>query len=293
MSPIALAQGETEIWTDKATYQEGEVMLVTLKVSNPDQTTYTWTTHCNKPTLDFDGLHLDYTVCSTYTEPFQFTPGSWRSWTFTLQPNVLGLPQTNGEHELVVYFAHLSDTVHFSAPMYLGGRVQARISLSANPDSVAAARDALQATVISSREWPNIIEEVWEIVGMTIEEADAAYDGPDVDVRIIERTLDYVELISVDLDRPPEIPARTSVEVYPNPFKGSSTVHVRTNSTGHVSIEILDLAGRRVATAFDGLLRAGSDHEFTLSLDGRPSGLYIWRVVGERRLDSGMIAFIK
>jgi hypothetical protein len=268
-------------------------MLVTLKVSNPDTTTYTWTTHCNLPTLDFDGLHLDYPACQTYTEHFQFTPGSWRSWTFSLQPNVLGLPRTDGQHEVVAYFAHLTDTVHFSAPMYLGGRVEARISLSANPDSVAAARDALQATVISSREFPNIIVEVWEIVGMTIEDADAEYDGPDVEVRVIERTLNGEDVTSVDLDRPPEIPARTSVEVYPNPFRGSSTIHIRANSTEQVAVEIVDITGRRVATVFDGLLRAGSDHQFTLSLDGRPSGLYIWRVVGESEVASGMIAFIK
>lgn len=293
MTSVSFAQGETEIWSDKATYQEGEVMLVTLKVSNPDQATYTWTTPCNFPTLDFDGLHLDYRYCQLYTEFFQFTPGSWRSWTFTLQPNVLGLPQIDGEHEVVVYFAHLSDTVHFSAPMYLGGRVKAWISLSANPDSVAAVRDALHATVISSHEFPNFIDEVWEIVGMTIEDADAEYDGPDVDVRVIERTLDLEDVTSVDLDHRAEIPERTAVVVYPNPFKGSSTIHIRTNSTGHVSVEVVDLVGRRVATVFDGLLRAGSDHHFTLSLDGHPSGLYIWRVVGESKVDSGMIAFIK
>lgn len=273
----AFAQGQTEIWTDKAEYAVGETITVTLKVSNPDATTYTWATECNSPTIDFDGLHVGYQICSTYTHQYVFPPGSWRSWTLSLDPEALGLPQTDGQHEVVVHFAHLSDAVQFTAPQFVGGRVEAHVFHSANPDSVAAARLDLQATVISSLDFTSFTYEVWEIVGTTIEDADARYNGPDVNVIALPRYLDHADVTSVDVERLAETPERWAFDVYPNPFAGVTRVSYDIPVPSPVRVSVFDLLGREVIQVEDGVLPAGP-HEVMVDGTGLRSGVYVLRL---------------
>lgn len=65
----------------------------------------------------------------------------------------------------------------------------------------------------------------------------------------------------------------TLLKLYPNPFRGSSTVSVHMERTGKAGLVVYDIAGRKVATLFNGVLPAG-DHRFSF----RPSagsGIYI------------------
>ena len=81
---------------------------------------------------------------------------------------------------------------------------------------------------------------------------------------------------------------RVSLSASPNPFRGETTVELASATGGsraHVTVH--DLAGRRVATLFDGVLAQGTTR---LSWDGRgargpmPAGVYLVRaeVHGER-----------
>ncbi|MCB0719234.1 MAG: choice-of-anchor B family protein [Bacteroidetes bacterium] len=77
------------------------------------------------------------------------------------------------------------------------------------------------------------------------------------------------------LDHGIEPDAPGSVDVFPNPFVESATVRVRQNSTGPLRVDVHDILGRRVATLFDGAVRA--DETIELDLDGTnlPAGQYL------------------
>ncbi|MDX1547144.1 MAG: hypothetical protein R3247_09160, partial [Rhodothermales bacterium] len=51
--------------------------------------------------------------------------------------------------------------------------------------------------------------------------------------------------------------------------------------TQHVRVEVYDVAGRRVALLHDGPLPAHEAHAFTFDAGRLPSGLYLYRAVGE------------
>jgi len=60
---------------------------------------------------------------------------------------------------------------------------------------------------------------------------------------------------------------------YPNPTSGTSTVDVSLARSGPLSVRVVDMLGREVATLADGPATAGTHH---LTLDGRalPGGVY-------------------
>ena len=69
---------------------------------------------------------------------------------------------------------------------------------------------------------------------------------------------------------------------HPNPFRPSTRIHFRTRVRGHVRIDILDVAGRRVASLVDDTLPAG---EHVTGWDGRTStgraaspGMFFYRL---------------
>jgi hypothetical protein len=269
-------QGETEIWTDKASYTEGETIEVTLKVSNPDAVTYSWTTHCNAPTIVFDDIELDYEACVTYTHHFQFSPGSWRSWTFPLRPEKLGLPVSTGVHRIVVRFAHLADTVYVDAPAFAGGIVEAGIAPTAHPDSVAAVKASLQAEVLWSGA-PQSSFEYWQIRGMTLEEASNRFQGPHVFLSP-HRVLS--EGTSVDTDMQESIPQAVDILAFPNPFRLRSTIQMSVPVSQHIRLEVYDALGRRVASLHEGMLHPGETYAFEFAAIGLPSGQYFYRAKG-------------
>jgi hypothetical protein len=70
--------------------------------------------------------------------------------------------------------------------------------------------------------------------------------------------------------------------VHPDPAGAATAITFKTARSGQVSVEVFDVAGRRVAIPFDGTLPAGS-HDVRFDLDGRDGrplgdGVYLVRV---------------
>ena len=63
---------------------------------------------------------------------------------------------------------------------------------------------------------------------------------------------------------------------FPNPFNPSTVVRFRISQSGHVTLTVFDLLGRRVETLADGLMSPGI-HERTFEARGLPSGVYLCR----------------
>jgi hypothetical protein len=88
-----------------------------------------------------------------------------------------------------------------------------------------------------------------------------------------------------DLDREIEaLPARTRLlQNVPNPFNPTTTIRFDLAQTGHVELQIFDVAGHRVRELIDGPLQARRGHVVVWNgLDDRgqrvPSGLYFYRL---------------
>ncbi|HMB71108.1 MAG TPA: FlgD immunoglobulin-like domain containing protein, partial [bacterium] len=80
------------------------------------------------------------------------------------------------------------------------------------------------------------------------------------------------------------------IRVWPNPFREGLTAAVRTAAAGPVRVEVIDVAGRRIATIADGNAPAGF-HEFTWdgmdTAGGRTAaGVYLLRITTDDGAES-------
>ncbi len=64
---------------------------------------------------------------------------------------------------------------------------------------------------------------------------------------------------------------------YPNPARTSTTIPFSLETPGEVSLDLYDLAGRRVATWFEGFAAAGVS-EVRVDVAGLPPGVYVYRL---------------
>ncbi len=79
-----------------------------------------------------------------------------------------------------------------------------------------------------------------------------------------------------------EVPNRYLVtDAYPNPFNPRTQFTVMVKETQEVRVEVFNSLGQLVTTLYDGSLAANSRHRFTFDSNGLPSGIYLYRVVGE------------
>jgi len=79
---------------------------------------------------------------------------------------------------------------------------------------------------------------------------------------------------------------------YPNPTSGTSTVDVSLARSGPLSVRVVDMLGREVATLADGPATAGTHH---LTLDGRalPGGVYTIVMEAEGRRQSRRVVVVR
>lgn len=101
-----------------------------------------------------------------------------------------------------------------------------------------------------------------------------------------------VEPVAVE-EEPPDLPVTHVLSAaYPNPSpQAAFTLTVR--RAQHVRIDLFDLIGRRVDTLFEGFLLAGTPHRFMMDVDGLPSGVYVYRAVGEDFADSQAVVLMR
>jgi len=88
------------------------------------------------------------------------------------------------------------------------------------------------------------------------------------------------------VDKAPGLGSAVLADISPNPFNPMTTVAFVLPNSGHVRIDVYDLAGRRVQTLVDGNRDAGR-HEVTLDGSGLASGIYMVR------MDSGDVSVSK
>ena len=80
---------------------------------------------------------------------------------------------------------------------------------------------------------------------------------------------------------------------YPNPFNPQSQFTLAVAQEQHVTAELYNTLGQRVAILFEGTVEANQSQLVTIDGAGLPSGMYIVRVNGERFADALSVTLLK
>ena len=80
---------------------------------------------------------------------------------------------------------------------------------------------------------------------------------------------------------------------YPNPFNPETQVTLMVATPQQVRVDVYDVVGRRVALLHDGLLEADQLHRFVFDARNLPSGIYLYRILGERFRDTKSVMLVK
>jgi hypothetical protein len=105
------------------------------------------------------------------------------------------------------------------------------------------------------------------------------FNGNSADARLIR--LDYVDedpATSVNQGSNPVVPQAISLfQAYPNQFNPATRISFELPGQMHVTLEVFDMLGRKIATLVDSSLPAGP-HAAEFEAAGLPSGFYIYRL---------------
>jgi Putative Ig domain len=88
---------------------------------------------------------------------------------------------------------------------------------------------------------------------------------------------------------PEELPVSVGLSNYPNPFSAQTLLSFELETGGAVTLEVVDLLGRRVEVLLSGALGPGS-HEVTWDAASVPAGLYLARLSGPHLSETRALA---
>ena len=80
---------------------------------------------------------------------------------------------------------------------------------------------------------------------------------------------------------------------YPNPFNPQSQFTLAVAQDQHVTAELFNTLGKRIAVLFAGTVEANQVQSVTIDGAGLPSGMYIVRVIGDRFSDALSVTLLK
>jgi hypothetical protein len=79
----------------------------------------------------------------------------------------------------------------------------------------------------------------------------------------------------------------------PNPFPTATRIRFLLPQEDEVTLEVHDPAGRKVATLLNHERRAAGRHDIEFRAEGIPSGLYCYRLVTSRGVDTRKMLILK
>ncbi len=118
--------------------------------------------------------------------------------------------------------------------------------------------------------------------------------GTDVNFRTDNWLFADSSMASTALEDPAEVPAQAKLgSAYPNPFSRATQFDLTVEQPQRVKVEVVDVLGRAVAVLHDGMLRGQETRIFTFSGAGLSNGLYVYRVTGERFVESRRVVLVR
>ncbi len=270
--------------TDQAEYAYGETILFRYTISNESDEPLTLEAGSGscQVLIEFGPLP-SITRCTADVVRIDFAPHSSRTWVWEIVPSEHGVPAASGEQTItaVFDFNRFPATASLTAPQYLGGRLYVDLAAGVTLGDVQNVVEALNVEVLEYNAFYNSY--LWEISGMTLEDAIATYaSDPRFEYIEAERTIMFSQSFATGADdgaAPLAAPVLTAAS--PNPFTTSTSFSLSVPASGPARVEVFDLLGRRVATLHDGPLAGGVEHHFTFRARTLPAGLYVVRASGE------------
>lgn len=80
---------------------------------------------------------------------------------------------------------------------------------------------------------------------------------------------------------------------FPNPFTSSTRFSVTVRDRQQVTVQVFNILGQPVRELLSGIMEAGETRTFTFDASDLPSGIYIYRVRGERFTAARQATFLK
>ncbi len=82
-------------------------------------------------------------------------------------------------------------------------------------------------------------------------------------------------------DAPQQATGAELTAASPNPFNGLTAFELIVDREQRVTVDVVDMLGRRVAVLFEGEVRPGLRYPFALDAAGLRAGVYVYRAIGE------------
>ncbi len=87
--------------------------------------------------------------------------------------------------------------------------------------------------------------------------------------------------------------SETRFEVFPNPFKDKTTIRFVMEQSGHVTLQVFDLAGREICTLFNDQVEKEQPYEVSFDGTNYPAGIYIYKAVNSEAKYTGKMILKK
>ncbi len=84
-----------------------------------------------------------------------------------------------------------------------------------------------------------------------------------------------------------------ALNVFPNPFRSSSTILYTPAESGGLRLDLYDLNGRRVQKLFDGMVKSGVQGKVLLKADGLSHGIYFIHMVSKSTVNIQKVTLIR
>jgi len=282
-----------DIKTDKAFYDYGDTIVVELTLTNNADSSYTiiGSGSCIVM-MGFNDVEFEV-ICTTDEAEFPFFPGQSRTWSWYLNPSVLGIPDQDGIQTIRGWSAGMTDSIQIQAPKYYGGVLSVGINDNTPDEELDSLRNRINAQVIWETQNPRW--EHWKITGHSIDSISIAHQDDDR-FRYINpyRPLQYDSIkVSTGVSLESEIPAGYSLKQnYPNPFNPITTITYTLPEQQQVLLEVFDIMGRKVSTLIDNVQQSGT-HYIVFDASNLSSGSYIYRITIGNLVHSRSMLLVK
>ena len=222
------------------------------------------------------------------------------TWVWVLDPAQLGVPEVGGDQTARAYVdggcggatpdaateCRLEATATFTAPRHLGGPLRV-VYATDDADSLAVLKRAYGATVTDSTTTFGQTSERWLLDGVPLVETAIALNLIGVvHVASPDRAVYPSDRVATAAGEAPGTAPPWVTAPAPNPAVTTATFTVRVAQPGPVTVDLVDMLGRRVLVLHDGPLVGGVDHRFVLHAGALPAGSYVVRVAGGRALET-------
>ena len=286
-------QPKMTMWTSKPSYSYGETIEVRLRVWNDGDSSFT----IFSPTTCVAWIALDNVMftmgCGQMEVNLVFNPGDSRTWVWEIDAARYAYPTYSGWHT-VYGVCNGIDSTTFDAPAYRGGPLSIKFSGGVSQSMVDSIRSTLDATLTWHHADTSGIWENWQVAGFPVDSLASAFSSVhQVEFATVPRQIspDSVLVTGIPVVSSPVADFRLYPN-YPNPFNPTTIVRYELARGADVSLDILDLLGRKVASIVHDEQQSG---EHTALVDGSrlASGIYICRLLVGTRVATMKILLLK